>query len=340
MEDPHTGNVLASDARVDPEVQPGSYSMSGRSGETVKNEGRLSLVKAEADALFRKREYGPAIRLYDAVFDIALASTPLELKRTVLSNRAQAYFLQGDEHWALAECDLALSSAYTLPSSPKIVTAKCYYRRARILCLFRRYEEALRDYTQYEELWVESGLEVGMSERALQGQIKSGMDEKVGEQKWIKTQLMKAIDARHMMVIGQDRTHFPKPCLPAPSRDGDGGNNILHFETDDEQPDLRLSNPLTTPLRIPLMIRAPFLLNTDHRDRFKRVTSYSEAGYPGQGTKGQTVGTILEHMSSFCAITPHGQLVNSWTPSEASIFLMTHRGRLFVIPHNTKVKDI
>ncbi|KDQ06106.1 hypothetical protein BOTBODRAFT_181885 [Botryobasidium botryosum FD-172 SS1] len=314
----------------------------------LENEDRLPALKAEADALFREGMYKSAVRLYDAALDTALTSTPLELKRTVISNRAQAYLLYGSEPHALVDCDLALSPAYTLPSSPKILTAKCYYRRARILCLFRRCKEALEDYTRYEELYAESGLEVKASERTLQEEIRSGLNQNVEGREWINTQLMKAIGTRHIMIQGKHRARFPQPSPPVLPRDESEG--ILHFGTDDERPDPRLANPLMTPLHIPFMIRAPYLLDPVRRNKFSGVVPYSEAGCPGLGTKGQMVGTIVENLFSSWAITACGRLdekpaftqnvVDHSSPAKVSILLMTHRSRLLVIPHNTKIKDI
>jgi hypothetical protein len=74
------------------------------------------------------------------------------LKRRILADRAQTYVLCGDIHTALRDINLALSSQYTVPDSPKALTAKGYFYRAKILHRFVKYSDARLDFDEYERL--------------------------------------------------------------------------------------------------------------------------------------------------------------------------------------------
>jgi hypothetical protein len=83
-------------------------------------------------------------------------STSVELKHTVLANRAQAYVFFGDPHQALQDANAALSPQHTLSDLPKGMTMKCYFHRAKLFCMFAKYEEALSDYEEFERLRFET----------------------------------------------------------------------------------------------------------------------------------------------------------------------------------------
>jgi hypothetical protein len=46
----------------------------------------------------------------------------------------------------LQDLDIALSPRYTTPASPKRHTAKCHFRRAKVLSVMARYDRANEDY--------------------------------------------------------------------------------------------------------------------------------------------------------------------------------------------------
>lgn len=98
----------------------------------------------------------------------------MELKRRILADRSQAYLLYGDIHTALRDINLALSEYYTLPDSPKGLTAKCYFRRAKILHRFMKYSEARLDYREYERLRAE-GVEITTEQSDLADKIDEGL---------------------------------------------------------------------------------------------------------------------------------------------------------------------
>lgn len=92
-------------------------------------------------------------QLYAKALDAASQSTPIETRRQILSNRAQAYRLWGELYSALQDADLALSPEYTTPDSPKAMTAKCYYRRSKLRYHRAMYDEVLDDYKTFERTY-------------------------------------------------------------------------------------------------------------------------------------------------------------------------------------------
>lgn len=96
----------------------------------------------------------------------------LEFKRTIIANRIQSYMRAGDIHTALQDANLALSPQYTLPDSPKDITTKCLFRRAKLLYIFARYDEALLDY---QELRCALGGKATPAEKDLKNAISNGL---------------------------------------------------------------------------------------------------------------------------------------------------------------------
>jgi hypothetical protein len=88
----------------------------------------------------------------------------METRRILLANRAQAFALCGVVHEARRDLNHALSPQHTNEDSPKILTAKCCYRRAKLLCTMARYDEAQADYLEFANIMQETGTEISGEE--------------------------------------------------------------------------------------------------------------------------------------------------------------------------------
>jgi len=110
-------------------------------------------------------------QLYTKAFKSFQSSAPLETKRTLLSNRAQSYLLLGDRDAALQDTDLALSNEFTVSSSPKPITMKLHYRRAKIYLSMRHYDKARVDFMSFEKL---RGSRLTSDEKKLKKDIEAG----------------------------------------------------------------------------------------------------------------------------------------------------------------------
>jgi hypothetical protein len=121
------------------------------------------------------------------------STTKIEFKRILLANRAQSYILFGDIHSARCDINLALSPPYTTEDSPTGLTTKCLFRRAKLLCMFARYDEALSDYERMTKL--RSGPNNGELEcEALREAIYEGLQAPEGSERRRKDELMRAVD--------------------------------------------------------------------------------------------------------------------------------------------------
>jgi hypothetical protein len=134
--------------------------------------------------------------LYTEALNAANSTTPLELKRTILTNRAQTYLQYNDIHTALRDINLVLSSQYTLSSSPKLLTAKSYLRRAKLLCRFAKYGEARSDFDLFERICIELGVEVTAEEYYWSSKIYDGLQASEGSERRQKDDLLRAVDVR------------------------------------------------------------------------------------------------------------------------------------------------
>jgi hypothetical protein len=129
------------------------------------------------------------------------STTPTELQRVILANRAQAYVTYGVIHEALRDLDRALSSQFTKQDSPKAMTAKCHYRRAKLLCVFARYDEVRAEYKAFVNLAGGSTMDV----MQLKEEIDRGAEAREGSDRWLKDQLMRAVDVRVIQVAAVPR---------------------------------------------------------------------------------------------------------------------------------------
>jgi tetratricopeptide (TPR) repeat protein len=143
----------------------------------------------------------PILQAYTDALSTAIADpiTPKETTRTILANRSQAYFSYGLIHDSLNDAKDALSSKYTDTDSPKNLTVKCLFRRARILCLMATYEAAIADYEQLVRLVREMGREPTQEQKQLKDDIDLGANAPEGSKRRQKDELMRAIDVRPVL---------------------------------------------------------------------------------------------------------------------------------------------
>lgn len=97
-------------------------------------------------------------------------------------------------HNALRDVDLALSSDYTTLDAPEDLTAKCRYRRAKLLCMFARYQEAQADMDNFDQLRSRLALQAPEDEHHWKSEITAGLQAAEGSERWCKDMLMRAVD--------------------------------------------------------------------------------------------------------------------------------------------------
>jgi hypothetical protein len=95
-------------------------------------------------------------KLYSKAMDSVDATIPIETRRILLANRAQTFAFYSDIYEALRDLNYAISPQ----NSPKTLTAKCHYRRAKLLWTFARYDEAHADYHEFTTIMREMEKEV------------------------------------------------------------------------------------------------------------------------------------------------------------------------------------
>jgi hypothetical protein len=125
----------------------------------------------------------------------------VELKRAILANRALTYIQYGNIHTALRDINIALSSDYTLPGSPKGLTAKCHFRRAKVLSKFAKYNEARSDLEESVQLYNEGGLETTLEQSDLSIQIDEGLNAPQDSPRREKDELLRAVDVRVSLAL-------------------------------------------------------------------------------------------------------------------------------------------
>jgi len=151
--------------------------------------------------------------LYTQALDSVDATIPIETRRVLLANRAQAFIVYGVIHEALRDLNHALSSQCTNQDSPKVLTAKCYYRRAKLLCTMARYDKAQADYREFANIMEEIGTEISGEELKLKedlGRKAAAGDDSEQRQ---RAELMRAIDVSTMSIhrMSQDKTMPHRP---------------------------------------------------------------------------------------------------------------------------------
>ncbi|KAI0042842.1 hypothetical protein FA95DRAFT_1609869 [Auriscalpium vulgare] len=223
---------------------------------------QLKLLKLRGNAKFKAAKNRDAIDLYTEALASAFPTTPLEDKRQVLSNRAQAYFKWGELYNALRDCDLALSPAYTTPHSPVSVTRKCLWRKAKILHVLLRWDDAEAAFDAFARASAEMGEAMDGDAFALQAALTRCCALPRGGAEWVRAQLLRAVNARGLLVQEDNIPKFPQSGLQPPLYVLPSTNyGPVSFSTALGLPDASLPDPLLTPLRIPLVFRTPFFTN-------------------------------------------------------------------------------
>jgi tetratricopeptide (TPR) repeat protein len=127
----------------------------------------------------------------------ARPTTPIELQRTILANRAQTWILYGGlVQEALRDIDRALFAQYSNQDSPKPLTAKYHFRRAKLLCLMARYDEAQAEFSKSVDLIRDFKLDVAMGNGSdeLAKVISRGKEASEDSERRRKDELLRAVD--------------------------------------------------------------------------------------------------------------------------------------------------
>ncbi|KAL6308287.1 hypothetical protein BKA93DRAFT_558464 [Sparassis latifolia] len=173
-----------------------------------------ALKKLGNDA-FHTKDFLKAIRLYTlALQNLPESDAPavLEARRNLLANRGQAYHSFGDIFTALRDINMALSPRYTKPDSPTTPTLKCHFRRAKLLFLFARYDEAKVEFDLFRSLSSASNVpQLETAETELGKEINKGVTAPKSGKQYQKEQLIRAVDARGLIIRLDDHPNFPYP---------------------------------------------------------------------------------------------------------------------------------
>ncbi|KAF7800055.1 hypothetical protein EIP86_011298, partial [Pleurotus ostreatoroseus] len=150
----------------------------------------MSALKQRADRAISLKDYMTAIDLYTQALDEASTT---EDKRILLANRSLAYGRSNDPYNALQDCDLALSSVYTTPDSPKRLTAKCSFRRAKLRLKMTMYEEAREDFEAFERLCEEGGPSLVQVADQDKAEVKNGINKALSKPIPERVTLLRAV---------------------------------------------------------------------------------------------------------------------------------------------------
>ena len=108
--------------------------------------------------------------------------------------------LWGDICTAFQDINLALSQEYTVPDSPKALTTKCLFRRAKLHYKFARYDEARTAFESFERVREEIGQEIGVRERDLLSQIEKAISEPGDSEAENRAQRLRAVSVRALFL--------------------------------------------------------------------------------------------------------------------------------------------
>jgi len=133
-------------------------------------------------------------KLYTEALDIVNTSTPIETQRILLANRAQAFFFSGYVHESLRDLNHALSPQYTTQVSPKPLTAKYRYRRAKLFCAMANYDEAQADYGEFVNIMDGLGAKISGEELVLKSDLVSRAAADDDSERRRRDDLIRAVD--------------------------------------------------------------------------------------------------------------------------------------------------
>jgi hypothetical protein len=98
----------------------------------------------------------------------------------------------GDAQTALRDTELALSHAFTKPSSPEGITLKLHYRRAKILSHMARFEESRAEFDAFKKL--RGTRDLTAEEKKLKQSIEAGASSDVDRKARERHALIRAVD--------------------------------------------------------------------------------------------------------------------------------------------------
>ncbi|KAI0070744.1 hypothetical protein K474DRAFT_1669742 [Panus rudis PR-1116 ss-1] len=255
-----------------------------------------------------------------------------EQKRTILANRAQAAIKARRIYTALQDYNTALSSEFTGSDSPKALTAKLHLRRAGLQYKFVEFEDALRDYQEFERLQKEAGGHIVDSDKQLLANITTALSFPDDGPEMYRVKLLRAVQARGIIVSDAGRVNFPKIHV---NDEDEPKYDILDFEPLHH---LRPLDPITTPLKFPTRFAARSL--TEPRDPSRKFTISTNL------LEDEPISTAIS--AAFSQIGVQLGASRDWLMNaleleslqRSSILLFTEAMRFYVIPPGASIRDV
>ncbi|GBE83022.1 hypothetical protein SCP_0500650 [Sparassis crispa] len=305
-------------------------------------------LKELGNDAFRVRDFRGAIKLYTlALQNLPDSPANLEARRILLANRGQTYHLFGDLYTALRDIDMALSPRYTRPDSPRILTTKCRFRRAKLLFTFARYDEAKVDFDTFVNLMDALDISLDDAETDLGKSIDTGVSAPKSGQRYKNEQLMRAIDARGLVLKPFNRLNFPR-----------GSTDLLFGPpVSDEDPILTFytrrgtefpSDMTQASIAYPLSITAPyFKARPDQGD--EPYLMHPEDPYPDDVQLSWFMDNLFKSAmvmfpSHLFSDAEHRRCVygalDHDDPRHSVVMVHTARGRMLIVPRTATLKQI
>ncbi|KAK0498790.1 hypothetical protein EDD18DRAFT_1350201 [Armillaria luteobubalina] len=157
---------------------------------------------------------------------------------TAVQPGAESFYLEfGDLYNARRDIELALSSEYTTPDSPKALTATCYSQLAEIMYKFSRYDEAQTCLERCESLIKSDKASARLSATEIQLliDIDVALSRPEDSDERRKDELLRALDYRGAIIEEDHRGSFPHhPDLSVAAMQDP--NDLFEFDTTDGRP--------------------------------------------------------------------------------------------------------
>ncbi|PBK66425.1 hypothetical protein ARMSODRAFT_939506 [Armillaria solidipes] len=308
----------------------------------------VAALKEQANSAHNRRSYRQAIQLYSQALSAADFTTTVEIKRQILSSRSQVYLEFGDLYNSRRDIELALSSDYTTPDSPKALTAACYSQQAEIMYKFSRYNEAQTCLEQCESLKKSDKASARLSDTEIQLliDIDIALSRPEDSDERRKDELLRALDYRGAIIEEDHRgtfPHHPDPSVAAMEDPSD----LFEFDTADGRPYQSLRNPDATPLCVPLKLILPEFQHDPFRPGEAcvvktRVTEDTDMYEIVDGTLSTYFAHMLHHHRS--ASLSHRELVTLQSQhmffGGAVAIIISREGQFLEISPSATVRDI
>jgi hypothetical protein len=224
--------------------------------------------------------------------------------------------------------------------------------------MMAQYDKARADYTAFADIQREAGVVISREEERLKEDINVRADADEDSDRRRKDELMRAIDvcatshaayptnllaqARGFIVQQSYLDTFPLPppdMLEHLGPDFDPEGMILQFDTSDGRPSRRLPDLNLTPILIPVYIHAPYFspspsIKPPYSTRQEDPVSENE-------TVESAIGNLFTSVAAFYGSQAHiFSAVRYDNERDSVVVVLTSRGRLFVIPRKTRIRDI